>query len=224
MNDQLIFNLPSYPALGSKDFFVSKANILAFEYIQNWVEWSNRRIIITGAKGSGKTHLSNVWANLADASFIEINSLEFDSTKEKAIIIENINLAASQSDLEENLLHILNGCSQTGTFVLMTSSVPPSRVGFELPDLLSRLIATEHISINSPDDALLSAVLLKHFNDRQIRISPFLIEFILKRITRSLISISNFVNELDNTSLKLGKGPSKEIVTEVLDKIRKNEE
>ncbi len=76
----------------AQKIFLFQKPYYAFEYIQNWVDWSNRRIIITGAKGSGKTHLSNVWANLADASFIEINSLEFDSTKEKAIIIENINL------------------------------------------------------------------------------------------------------------------------------------
>lgn len=223
MTGQLIFDLPYYPALGSKDFFVSKANSLAFEIIQNWCDWSNRRMIITGVKGSGKTHLSNVWANLTNASFIKIEELEFDITNKKAIIIENINLVASQSDLEENLLHILNGCSHTGAFVLMTSSVAPSRVGFGLPDLASRLISTGHIPINPPDDALLSAVLIKHFTDRQIRISPFLIEFILKRISRSLTSIANFANELDETSLRLGKGPSKAIVTEVLDKIRENE-
>jgi hypothetical protein len=38
-----------------------------------------------------------------------------------------------------------------------------------------------------------------------------------------LTSIANFANELDETSLRLGKGPSKAIVTEVLDKIRENE-
>ena len=60
--------------------------------------------------------------------------------------------------------------------------------------------------------------LIKQFNDRQIQISPSLIEFILKRITRSMASIGSFVEELDRTVLKLGKSANRAIISEVLDK------
>ena len=218
MSDQLIFDLPCYPALGFNDFFVSKANKFAFDLVKNWAHWSNGRLLVIGAKGSGKTHLSNVWANLTNATFENVIELDFNLQNINAIVLENIELAASRLDLEERLLHILNHCSSNRIPVLMTSNDFSSRAGFELKDLNSRLIATEHISIEQPDDALLSAVLIKQFNDRQIQISPSLIEYILQRITRSMSSIGSFVEELDRTILKLGKSANRAMISEVLDK------
>ena len=218
MSDQLIFDLPCYPAIGTEDFFVSKANSLAFEVVQNWANWNDRRVLITGGKGSGKTHLSHVWANLSGAKFIELNNQEQDLSNIKTLIIENIDLIISIPTFEEKLFHLLNFAKQLDIYVLMTSSVAASRLGVQLLDLSSRLQATEHFPIYPPDDALLSAVLVKQFSDRQINISPSLIEYILKRITRSLSSVSNFVVSLDNLMMKTKKGPSRAMISEVLDK------
>ena len=222
MSDQLIFDLPCYPAIGTEDFFVSKANSLAFEVVQNWANWNDRRVLITGGKGSGKTHLSHVWANLSGAKFIELNNQEQDLSNIKTLIIENIDLIISIPTFEEKLFHLLNFAKQLDIYVLMTSSVAASRLGVQLLDLSSRLQATEHFPIYPPDDALLSAVLVKQFSDRQINISPSLIEYILKRITRSLSSVSNFVVSLDNLMMKTKKGPSRAMISEVLDKFTKD--
>jgi len=222
LSDQLIFDLPCYPAIGTEDFFVSKANSLAFEVIQNWANWNDRRVLITGGKGSGKTHLSHVWANLSGARFIELNNQEQDLWNIKTLIIENIDLIISIPTFEEKLFHLLNFAKQLDIYVLMTSSVAASRLEVQLLDLSSRLQATEHFPIYPPDDALLSAVLVKQFSDRQINISPSLIEYILKRITRSLSSVSNFVVSLDNLMMKTKKGPSRVMISEVLDKFTKD--
>ncbi len=222
MSDQLIFDLPCYPAIGTEDFFVSKANSLAFDVVQNWANWNDRRVLITGGKGSGKTHLSHVWANLSGAKFIELNNQEQDLSNIKTLIIENIDLIISIPTFEEKLFHLLNFAKQLDIYVLMTSSVAASRLGVQLLDLSSRLQATEHFPIYPPDDALLSAVLVKQFSDRQINISPGLIEYILKRITRSLSSVSNFVVSLDNLMMKTKKGPSRAMISEVLDKFTKD--
>ena len=93
MSDQLIFDLPCYPALGFNDFFVSKANKLAFDLVKNWAHWSNDRLLVMGAKGSGKTHLSNVWANLTNATFENVIGLDFNLQNINAIVLENIELA-----------------------------------------------------------------------------------------------------------------------------------
>ena len=140
----------------------------------------------------------------------------------KTLIIENIDLIISIPTFEEKLFHLLNFAKQLDIYVLMTSSVAASRLGVQLLDLSSRLQATEHFPIYPPDDALLSAVLVKQFSDRQINISPSLIEYILKRITRSLSSVSNFVVSLDNLMLKTKKGPSRAMISEVLDKFTKD--
>jgi len=215
--DQLTFDLPSFPATGSENFFVSSANSLAFEVVQNWQNWSNKRVLITGSEGSGKTHLSHVWSTLSNARFISLDTQEHDLLNVEAFIIEDIDLIASKPSLEERLFHYLNFAKQFEIYLLMTSSLAASRLELQLPDLSSRLQATEHVNIEAPDDALLSAVLIKQFTDRQINISPSLVEYILKRITRSLLAISNFVAELDILMLKHKKSPSRSMISEVLD-------
>ena len=223
MSDQLIFDLPCYPAIGTEDFFVSEANSLAFEVVQNWTSWNDRRVLITGTKGSGKTHLSHVWANLSGAKFMVINDEEPDLSRIRTIIIEDIDLIASIPTFEEKLFHLLNFAKQLDIYVLMTSSVAASRLGIQLPDLSSRLQAIDHFAIYPPDDALLSAVLVKQFSDRQINIPPSSIEYILTRITRSLSAVSIFVTALDNLMLKTKKRPNRSLISEVLDKIIKDE-
>ena len=62
---------------------------------------------------------------------------------------------------------------------------PPARWPIALPDLASRLRAAPAAAIGPPDDALLAAVLVKHFADRQVRVAPGVIGFAVRRMERS---------------------------------------
>ena len=53
-----------------------------------------------------------------------------------------------------------------------------------LPDLASRLRAAPSVAIAPPDDRLLAAVLVKLFADRQVRVAPEVIAFLLRRMER----------------------------------------
>ena len=77
----------------------------------------------------------------------------------------------------------------------------------------------EHLNTN----LLAPAILIKQFSDRQINIPPSSIEYILTRITRSLSAVSIFVTALDNLMLKTKKRPNRSLISEVLDKIIKDE-
>ena len=86
-----------------------------------------------------------------------------------------------------------------------------------MPDLLSRIQGTSVAQLQSPDDVLLNAVLIKQFNDRQIAIDPKVVTYLLKRMERSFASISYLVNELDKGALKVGKPISIKLARNVLD-------
>ena len=67
MPRQLILELPVRTARGRDDFFVSDANAMAVARLEDAEGWANGRLVLTGPRGAGKTHLVHVWAEVAGA-------------------------------------------------------------------------------------------------------------------------------------------------------------
>ena len=70
--------------------------------------------------------------------------------------------------------------------------------------------------IEDPDDQLIKVLLAKNFSDRQIKIDNKLIEFVVKRITRSYGKIFEFIYKIDEMSLKMKKSIDLKIVKKIL--------
>jgi chromosomal replication initiation ATPase DnaA len=79
---------------------------------------------------------------------------------------------------------------------------PPASWTVALPDLDSRLRAVLAIGIGLPDDALLGAVLVKHFADRQLRVAPEVIAYLLTHMERSFAAAAEMAARLDMVSLR----------------------
>ena len=98
----------------------------------------------------------------------------------------------------------------------MTSSSNILSWGLKLKDLISRLETIAVAELLPPDDELLVAILLKQFDDRQIKVSPEFVLFVSKRINRSFNSISEFVNLIDYLTLKRKKEVTIPIASQLL--------
>ena len=70
-----------------------------------------------------------------------------------------------------------------------------------LLDLASRLRAAQIVGIAPPDDALLGAVLVKHFADRQLRVAPGLVAYLVRRMERSFAAAASLAARLDEAAL-----------------------
>ena len=70
-----------------------------------------------------------------------------------------------------------------------------------LPDLSSRLRAVSAIKIGPPDDALLGAVVAKHFADRQVQVTPEVIAYLISHMERSLAAAAEIATALDEAAL-----------------------
>ena len=62
MNKQLVLDFPIIKNYLEQDFYVSLSNHEAFKTIDSWPKWIKRTINIYGPSGSGKSHLSSIFA------------------------------------------------------------------------------------------------------------------------------------------------------------------
>jgi chromosomal replication initiation ATPase DnaA len=86
-----------------------------------------------------------------------------------------------------------------------------------LPDLASRLQAAPLTRLDAPDDALLSAVLIKLFADRQIAVPPTLIPYLVLRMERSIGAARALVTALDARALAMGRPITRQLAADLLD-------
>ena len=78
VNEQLILNFPTKKIYLKEDFYVSKSNKEAYNFIDSWPKWMKRIANIFGPKGSGKTHLSEILKNKTE--ILKINSSNLNDT------------------------------------------------------------------------------------------------------------------------------------------------
>ena len=71
--------------------------------------------------------------------------------------------------------------------------------------------------IEQPDDQLVKVLIAKSLSDRQIKINNKLIEFTVKRITRSYGKIFEFIYKIDEVSLKKKKSIDLKTIKDVLE-------
>jgi len=217
---QLPLNFETRTALGREDFLVSAANEAAVAWIDRWPDWPGPFLLIMGPQRSGKTHLSHVWAEKSGATTLtheDLASLDINAMSEIAsnpIVLEDLG-----SDMEEQkLFHLYNLVKEKGGFLLMTAQKPVSEWGLALPDLKSRMGAVQVVRIGEPDDALFGAVLLKLFSDRQLQVSPELLQYLITRLERSFEAANTIVEKVDRLSLAEKRDVTIPLVRSILDK------
>jgi chromosomal replication initiation ATPase DnaA len=79
------------------------------------------------------------------------------------------------------------------------------------------MLGTQLIRLDAPDDMLLTAVMAKLFDDRQINISPAVITYAVTRLHRTFAAVQTLVAALDGLSLERAKPITRQMVGEILD-------
>lgn len=219
MAEQLTFEWPVGVALGAADFFVSAANAQAYAMLQAPANWPERKLIVTGPAGAGKSHLARVFEAQMDAIVLSATALP-DTLPPAAINIVVEDMDQLRPAANEFMFHLHNHLRNTGGHLLMTARTPPSRWPLTLPDLASRMQATTMIAIDDPDDALLSALIMKLLADRQIMPPASLVSYLVPRIERSFAAAADVVTRLDAESMAQGRPLNRALAAGLLDKAR----
>ena len=201
---QLALALAHSRKLRARGFSAGRPNAAALALIDRWPDWPGRVMALVGPHGSGKSHLAAIWAEEAGARFLSMRERRY---------------RAASRDARDRCA---GGRGFFGTVVRRGGAVPPSqscaaggRISaahrahasppasrIALPDLASRLRAIPAVTLSAPDDALLRAVIVKLFADRQLGVDENLVAYLVARIERSFPAARAAVDRLDREAMR----------------------
>ena len=174
---QLALALDHAESFAREDFLAGPSNDAALGLIERWPDWPSRTVLLGGPEGSGKSHLAAIWARASGARTLSPRALDGAEVPVAlatgALVVED--LAEGRFD-ERALFHLLNLAREERAYRADHRAHARRRPGgSRLPDLASRLRALPVVALTAPDDALLRAVLVKLFADRQLAVDESLV-------------------------------------------------
>lgn len=214
---QIPLDLDRTPGFSRDDLVVSPANAAAVAMVDRWPGWPASAMVLAGPPGSGKSHLASIWAEHSGAASLDRASLgaaALAAASRGPVLVDD----ADAGGLDEaGLFHLFNAVRQAGGHLLLVSRRFPAAWGVRLPDLASRLKAAPVVEIGEPDDMLLAGVITKLFADRQVAIEPLVVQYLVRRIERSLATAMRVVEKLDRRALEEKTRITRPLAASVLD-------
>ncbi len=214
--DQLLLNFKFSKNFQKDDFFVSKSNFFAYNLINSWPNWEKNILNICGEKYSGKSHLLKIFQEKNKGKLFDSRTFTLEHVKNlrlhQNIILENFDEKVE----EKAIFSLINFVDQNNKYLLIVSELPFNEINFKLNDLKSRSKNCLIAKIDQPDDDLIKVLIAKSLSDRQIKIDNKLIEYAVKRISRSYGKISEFIYKIDEVSLKKKKSIDLKTIKKVL--------
>ena len=213
---QLALALNHSESFAREDFLAGPSNAAAFNMIERWPDWPDRVLLLVGPEGAGKSHLAAIWAQKTGARLVGARALENVSLPGMlatgALVVED--LTSGRYD-ERALFHLLNLVREEEASLLITARQPPAAAAIELNDLASRVRSLPVVHLASPDDALLRAVIVKLFADRQLAVEESLVAYLVTRIERSFAVARMAVERLDREALRLKRPVTRALAGEL---------
>lgn len=212
---QLPLPLPHAESHHPADLLEDESNREALAWLRRPDEWPNRRLALAGPPATGKTHMLRglaaargwpVWGGAA------LRGLPHVPEGAAGLALDDADCAPE----ETALLHLINICAERRRPLLLSGRWPPARWPVALPDLRSRLRATSVASVHAPSDALLAALLRKHFADRQLSLDPALAAWLLPRLPREAAAVAEAAARLDRAALAGGGRMTRSLAAAVL--------
>jgi chromosomal replication initiation ATPase DnaA len=206
---QLSLGLQAEPAVTRETFVVSASNADAARALDGFPDAVGGVLAIVGPQGSGKSHLLIAWADRTGAALLsgELAAVaDLESLQGRLVALDD----ADHTD-DETLFHLINMAGEAGAGLVMASRLAPAAWETTVPDLRSRLNAVRVAQISEPDDQVLRGVLVRFFAEASVKPSHDLLEYLVRRIERSVPEARQVVRRLIEAA-----GPTHRPVTRAL--------
>jgi chromosomal replication initiation ATPase DnaA len=213
---QLALALNHAESFAREDFLAGPSNEAALRLIERWPDWPDRALLLVGPEGSGKSHLAAIWARLSGARLVAARALDAVNLPATlatgALVVEDL---AEDAFDEYALFHLLNLVREEAAWLLITARQAPVTFSIGLRDLQSRLMALPVAKLAVPDDAVLRAVIVKLFADRQLAVEESVVSYLVTHVERSVAAARAAVDRLDREALRLKRPVTRALAGEL---------
>lgn len=190
---------------GIDNFIHADCNALAFDVVSHLEKWKTNNLLLHGPEFSGKTHLAHIFKDKHDALLIDTKEGLQSRPIHNVIVIDSIDkLITEHPELSEDLFHLVNAGTLGQKFILMTMRDASSQ-WVKLPDLLSRLNASQKIEIDEPNETMVKSAYQKLFLDRGLMVEDKVLDYLAIRSERSFAGIRYNIDTLDALSLETAR-------------------
>lgn len=229
INRQMALPLKFKNIKNRENYLISKCNEEAVKLIENSTLWQNRKKInsipgalIYGPKGSGKTHLSEIFKekhNCTPLTSLTSNSLEL-VTQGKNFILDDF--MPGNSFPSELVMHFINQVTYKEGSILLLSKLSPMEMNWRLEDLNSRIRSLVSSELKLPDDVLLYSFLVKYSNQKKLFIDDKKLIYILERLDRSFDNVIKLIDKLDTYSLETKQNVTYKSIKIIFDELNRH--
>ncbi|MEO1045245.1 MAG: chromosomal replication initiator DnaA [Pseudomonadota bacterium] len=187
--------LPLSAELPRTDYLVTDANAAAAALLGRWDHWPYRSAVLFGAEAAGKSSMGEVFRRESGGLFID---------------------DAHRAD-DAGIFHLWNQAQQESWPILIAFPEDYRLDALTLPDLKSRLAASQRIAIGAPDRAMIMALFEKLGRMHGLDVTPKLAAYAADRCERSYQAVRDLVLALDRITLEQRKPVGMGLLRTLLD-------
>jgi chromosomal replication initiation ATPase DnaA len=213
---QLPLDLGHEPSHAEDDFLVGAGNALAHARVLAWPHWPDGVTLLIGGPAAGKSHLARIFAERSGARVVtpvDIAAIAAAADRGPLLIEDVDRLGYSEPDL----FHLLNQAMRGERTLLLTARDEVADWPLRTDDVRSRIRRAPVFRIEITDDIELSQMFVKLFGDRQIRVDPKVISYLVPRMERSAEEATALVDLMDRLALAKGSAITRTIAAEALE-------
>jgi DnaA family protein len=171
------------------------------------------RVFLSGASGSGKSHL--LLATCAEAAIHEIavaylplelfgaraaNALAHQGMV-PLVCVDDVQAIAGDRDAQIALFDLHNRVIDGGGALLYASEATPLQLDLALPDLRSRIAQCTQFALAVPDETQRRAILRERAQVRGLELDDAVMDWLFRRVDRDLATLTALLDRLDRASL-----------------------
>lgn len=212
---QLTLELGHVAAQGEADFLVGDGNRLAHGRIMAFPHWPDPITLLTGPAKSGKSHLARIFGGRSQALFAGADDLEDLAAHggTAPLVVEDVDRLGYS---EAGLFHLLNQSMREQRPLLLTAREDVAAWPLATDDVRSRIRRATAFTLELTDDIQLSQMFVKLFGDRQVKVDPKTISYLVARMERSTEEAVVLADLMDRLALAKGTAITRSIAADAL--------